>query len=388
MVSLGEVAEINPHSDTPSPDGEVSFVGMADLDSLSARTSVGVTRAFSQVSKGYTVFCNGDILVAKITPCFENNKIGQAQLCHKIGVGSTEFHVLRPGDQLDDRYLLHFLRQDGVRRRGEMRMTGSAGQRRVPAAFLRDLQIPLPSLDEQRRLSAILEQAQRLTERYQTMTAHFDELIAAIFASIVEGPDIPRQSLRSLGVDFKSGKNIIGSAQDSHPINRVIKVSAVSSGVFDPVESKPLPQTYRPPDDHRIHKGDILFGRASGSIDLLGATAVVDQECADLFLPDKVWRLTIFPEQMTTREFILGVLRSSDFRAFVRHHASGAAGVRNIGKSTVLSYQAPVPCASAQQIYSDRVVAIRKQMQKTSRAATIAAELFKTLQSRAFSGQL
>lgn len=261
-------------------------------------------------------------------------------------------------------------------------------QATVSRESLLALEIFLPPVHEQHRIAAILEQAQKLTERYQTMRAVFDELIAAIFAGIVNGPDIPRQDLRGLGVDFKSGKNIIGSAQDSHPTNRVIKVSAVSSGVFDPAESKPLPQTYRPPQDHRIHKNDILFGRASGSIDLLGATAVVDQECVDLFLPDKVWRLVISPEHLTTHEFIFGVLRSSDFRSFVRHHASGAAGVRNIGKSTVLSYSAPVPCASAQQMYSDRVVAIRKQMQKASSAATIAAELFETLQSRAFSGQL
>ncbi len=102
---------------------------MAALHHETAATEPGDTRRFEEVATGHTVFRNGDLLVAKITPCFQNNKIGQAILRHEVGVGSSEFHIVRPNpDLVDARYLLHFLRQDRVRIEGEQRMTGSGGQ--------------------------------------------------------------------------------------------------------------------------------------------------------------------------------------------------------------------------------------------------------------------
>src|SRR5690606_20927127 len=104
---LREIAEINPNPNRPlDRDTLVSFISMSNLSAESARTTMGEERKFHEVSKGYTPFLHGDILVAKITPCFENGKIGQAILSHPIGFGSTEFHVVRPNPtKVDARYL-------------------------------------------------------------------------------------------------------------------------------------------------------------------------------------------------------------------------------------------------------------------------------------------
>ena len=181
-VPLEDLAQINPRPPKIPGNQEVSFVGMAELDAVNARTESDAIRQYCEVSKGYTVFENGDILVAKITPCFENNKIGQAQLQCEIGVGSTEFHVVRVGAELDARYLLHFLRQDFVRRQGEIRMTGSAGQRRVPADFLRQLKVPLPPIEEQRRLSAVFDQAEHLRRNHVEVAERYSDLLASLRA--------------------------------------------------------------------------------------------------------------------------------------------------------------------------------------------------------------
>src|SRR5664280_2579274 len=96
-VPLAEVADVNPKAMVrPADEAEVSFVPMAELDAVAATTTSGQTRQFREVSKGYTIFHDEDLLVGKITPCFENNKIGQAKLRHRVGVGSSEFHVVRP----------------------------------------------------------------------------------------------------------------------------------------------------------------------------------------------------------------------------------------------------------------------------------------------------
>jgi type I restriction enzyme S subunit len=187
-----------------------------------------------------------------------------------------------------------------------------------------------------------------------------------------------------LDLDFTSGKNVLGSGLDSHPTNRVIKVSAISAGHFNLNEVKPMPHDYKPPNSHRVMQGDILFGRASGSLDLLGATAVVDEVCENIYLPDKVWRLEVPTSGSVIPEFVLGVLRSPDFRAFVRHNASGAAGVRNIGKAKVLSYLAPLPSMDQQRSFATFMEHLRVQSARASASARMIDLLLHSLQSRAF----
>lgn len=185
-VALGEIANINPRlGRTMASDEPVSFVPMAYLSDQSAAATPESVRPFGEVAKGYTPMLDGDLLVAKITPCFENGKIGQAQLTTRVGMGSTEFHVVRPSAEIDARYLLHFLRTPRVNQAGRLRMTGSGGQRRVPAAYLEELGVPLPPIDEQRRIAAIFDKVAELRDaRLRTIDALGDLAKQAFQAEI------------------------------------------------------------------------------------------------------------------------------------------------------------------------------------------------------------
>ena len=167
MVPLSELATFNPPAPTLTRDDDVAFVPMSSLF-LNFRHECKSLTIYAPpiLRRGYNYMQTGDVLVAKITPCFENNKIAVADLDRTHGFGSTEFHVIRTNrSALNSRYLVHFLRQDSIRKAGEQRMTGSAGQRRVPRLFLEDLAIPLPPIDEQRRIAAILDQADNLRRK-------------------------------------------------------------------------------------------------------------------------------------------------------------------------------------------------------------------------------
>lgn len=146
FVPLAQVATLNPRLMKPLSDqAPVSFVPMASMSAEEAKVTLAVDRPYAEVRKGYTYFETGDVLVAKITPCFENGKIAEAVLPRQYGFGSTEFHVVRPkSGMLDGRYLHYFLRQPQIRVEGERRMAGSGGQRRVPEDFLAQLSIPVP----------------------------------------------------------------------------------------------------------------------------------------------------------------------------------------------------------------------------------------------------
>jgi type I restriction enzyme S subunit len=119
---------------------------------------VSEVRSFRKVKKGYTVFRDGDVLFAKITPCMENGKMVVARgLRNGVGCGSTEFHVLRPRPDVDPHYVYHFVSSARFRAEAAHHMTGAVGQKRVPATFLERSEIPLPALSEQRRIVAEIE---------------------------------------------------------------------------------------------------------------------------------------------------------------------------------------------------------------------------------------
>jgi type I restriction enzyme, S subunit len=187
---LIDVAELNPPLAALLRDGEeVAFLPMSAVEAESVSAVDRETRSYSDVSKGYTRFLDGDVLVAKITPCFENGKIAHARLTRRYGFGSTEFHVVRPrAGRSDARYLVHFLRQDSIRRQGESRMTGSAGQRRVPEHFLAGLNVPVPSLPEQRRIAEILDKADTLRAKRRAALAQLDTLTQSIFLDMFGDP--------------------------------------------------------------------------------------------------------------------------------------------------------------------------------------------------------
>lgn len=190
MAKLADIADLNPPLAASVSDGDdVSFLPMAAVDADSVIAADRETRLYSEVSKGYTPFLDGDVLVAKITPCFENGKIAQARLSRPYGFGSTEFHVVRPrSDRADARYLVHYLRQDRIRKQGESRMTGSAGQRRVPEHFLAGLSVPLPPLHEQRRIAEILDKADALRAKRRAALGLLDTLTQSIFLDMFGDP--------------------------------------------------------------------------------------------------------------------------------------------------------------------------------------------------------
>jgi type I restriction enzyme, S subunit len=199
LAPIDSVAAFNPSPPKGSLSSidEVAFVPMAAV-SEDGSMAVREHKLGAALSTGYSYFQSGDVLVAKITPCFENNKIVVAHIDREHGFGSTEFHVIRPSpSDLDARYLAYFLRQDSVRELGQKRMTGSAGQRRVPRQFLEQLEIPLPPLDEQRRIAAILDQADALRRKRRDSIKLLDDFPLSLFNRQFGDPTANPRKIRS-----------------------------------------------------------------------------------------------------------------------------------------------------------------------------------------------
>ncbi|MFU8891889.1 MAG: restriction endonuclease subunit S [Anaerosomatales bacterium] len=115
-------------------------------------------KPLADVSTGYSYFRDGDVVVAKITPCFENGKGSIAQgLTNGVGFGTTELHVLRPTPRLDPGFLFYLTISHPFRSMGAAFMYGAGGQKRVPDEFVRDFRQPIPPLDEQRAIAGFLD---------------------------------------------------------------------------------------------------------------------------------------------------------------------------------------------------------------------------------------
>jgi type I restriction enzyme S subunit len=163
IASLGDICKIKPPKNEAkqklSDIDMVSFVPMNDLGIREKSLTPSTERRLGDVSGSYTYFAEGDVLLAKITPCFENGKLGIASgLKNGIGFGSSEFIVLRPNDELDPEYLFYFLAQDSFRDAGARVMSGAVGHKRLPKEFIEKYPIPFPPLPEQKRIVAILDE--------------------------------------------------------------------------------------------------------------------------------------------------------------------------------------------------------------------------------------
>ena len=156
------------------PEDEVSFVPMEAVSEF-GEIRLDQTRAISHSGSGYMEFEDEDVVVAKITPCFENGKGALATgLVNGAAFGTTELHVLRSAPGLEPRFLFYFTISLFFRSKGEGEMYGAGGQKRVPADFCKNVPVPLPAISEQ---SAIANYLDRQTAKIDTLVAKKRTLI-------------------------------------------------------------------------------------------------------------------------------------------------------------------------------------------------------------------
>lgn len=210
--ALADFSDINPRLvQRPALDADtpVSFIKMEDVSNNAVVKNIRIA-TYAQVAKGFTAFQDQDVLVAKITPCFENGKGGFVQgLKNGVGFGSTEFHVLRARKNSDSKFVYQFTNSQDFRLKGESNMTGSAGQRRVPTEYLKTLDVAFPPLPEQQKIAAILSSVDDVIEKTRAQIDKLKDLKTGMM-----------QELLTKGIGHKEFKN--------SPVGRIPKEWNVS----------------------------------------------------------------------------------------------------------------------------------------------------------------
>ncbi len=187
-------------------DKWVSFVPMDAVGEYGGMTPEK-DRFIGDVYSGYTYFKNNDVVVAKITPCFENGKGAIAEnMTNEIGFGTTEFHVLRALEGYDYRWLFYLTITYPFRKIGASEMLGAGGQKRIPETFIKDFRVGFPPPEEQQKIAKFLDhktgQIDQLIAKKKALIEKLDEKrIAVITQAVTKGLD-PTAPMRDSEVEW------------------------------------------------------------------------------------------------------------------------------------------------------------------------------------------
>ena len=357
---LSDIALINPprRSNLPyRPDTPVTFVPMQAVNDVTGTIHWPETKPFSQVSKGYTYFEEGDVLFAKITPCMQNGKHAIAcGLANGFGFGTTEFHVIRPGGTVMPEWLHRFLRQPWLLAEATRHFRGAVGQQRLPKEFLQNLAIPLPPLAEQKRIVRILngqlatiERAKEAAEeRLEAARALREAFVLRAFRTSSTCP-WPKRTL----LELCEGKGQYGTSKKSNFNGVGVPVLGMGNIREGRVAWDDIKHTELSASElvkFRLKRGDLLFNRTN-SAELVGKSAVYNDH-ADAGFASYLIRFKIHPERADSR-FVCTYINSPQGRSFIRDNLAQAVGQANISASTMHGMLVPTPPLQQQIELSD-----------------------------------
>lgn len=311
------------------------------------------------------------------------------------GIISPLYPTFRVRSGFDARYVARLLLTPQMIALYDTIAFGSVPRRRRSSVsdFLA-LQIPdPPPLDEQRRIAAILDHADALRAKRREVIAQLDGLAQSIFVDMFGDPvrnprRWPRTELSKVIRGIDSGSSPVCEARPAQNDEwAVLKLGAVSYGTFNADENKAFLGDVSSLRRAEVQPGDLLFSRKNTK-ELVGATVVVRDTPPRRLLPDLIFRLHLNHE-LVNADYLHSLLSNRRKRTQIVTLASGSASsMANISQSRLLGLPIELPPLSLQQNYADRVRALAAVRQEAQRLSDVYAQLFASLQSRAFRGEL
>lgn len=292
-----------------NPSKQESKIDASDLVSFVPMDAVGEyggirlddEREMGEIGSGYTYFCDDDVVVAKITPCFENGKGALAKgLKNKTAFGTTELHVMRAlSAQLLPEFLFYLTISHVFRKRGESEMYGAGGQKRVPETFIKDFEAALPSINEQKTIARFLDhktaQIDALIAKKKALLDKLAEKRSALISHAVTKGLNPAAAMKDSGVAWLGevpghwakikvkflGELILGLTYTPNDVvsndgTLVLRSSNIQEGKLS-LDDCVYVSCYVP-EKLRAKENDILICSRNGSRSLIGKSALLTQE--------------------------------------------------------------------------------------------------------------
>ena len=362
-IPLRYVCELNPSVafEGFDEDDDLTFLPM---DRVKSGYFIPNTDKFSKYGSSYTAFENGDIVLAKVTPCFENGNIAIAdQLIGGKGFGSSELFVIRP-TVAERRFLFYYFQSSAFKQDGAASMTGAGGLKRVSPDVLRQHHVPFPSQDVQRLIASYLDgetvHIDRLIAEKKRMLALLEEKRAALISRAVTRGLDPNSPLKPSGQEWlgeipahwdvcqlkrawaSSDYGLSESIRDEGDI-AVLRMSCIINGRVDVSKSGMITEV----DDHLLlRRDDLLFNRTN-SLDQIGKVGLMDFD-PESPLTFASYLVRIRLNHRATPQYLVELLNASLFLEFARKNAIPAIGQANLSPTRYGEIQIPLPPVNEQ----------------------------------------
>ena len=371
-----------------------------------------VKRPISDLYNGFTFFRKNDVIVAKITPCFENGKGAILnKLATDIGFGSTEFHVLRAKENVNNLFLYYVTKSEIFMKVGEAFMSGAAGQKRVPTDFISDFPLVSPHPEDQTAIADYLDrktaeideliaQKERLLELYE------EEKTAIINQAVTKGID-PDAGLKDSGIEWLgeiperwevkrlkyAGKFVNGFSFSSDDFIsrgvRVLKISNIQHMRIDWSDASFIDEMfYETQSSFRVYKNDLVFALTRPIISTGIKAAIIDTE--EKILLNQ--RNSIFRTEKVNTEWIYFLLLSKQFIDEFDLRIDKTGQQPNISSNDIGDISIPVPLQEDQNsiVYhiETETARINAKIAKTKRIIELQKEYRTALISEVVTGKI
>jgi len=406
--TIGDACALNPKEKLPD-NLDVGFMPMAGVPTNHFGTCNFETRPWEKVKKGFTQFKNGDVIFAKITPCFENSKAAIIRdFPSGWGAGSTEYYVLRPyGDLVRPEILFALIKSKEFLVSGAVNMSGSVGHKRVPKDFVSGYELPLPPFAEQKviadKLDTLLAQVDNTKARLERIPKILKRFRQSVLAAAVSGrltdewrrgrPNNPSWVALRLGALIKNGPQngiykplkLYGSG------SLIIRIDSFYDGQIScwgklkrvKIEAAEI-------EKWQVHQGDLLINRVN-SIEYLGKSALVGELSEPAVFESNIMRLSL-DRAKAAPEFISLFLRSPAGIAQLRSNAKLAVNQASINQGDVKNCSMELPGLDEQTEIVRRVdqlfVHADHLEQQVNNAMARVGNLTQSILTKAFRGEL
>jgi restriction endonuclease S subunit len=390
--TLADVCLIKPPKsearERATPDSLVTFSPMEDLGIDRKFLNAKQVKPLASVIGSYTYFADGDVLLAKITPCFENGKLGIATgLSNGIGFGSSEFIVFRPCQSLDKEYLYYYLSRPDFREEGASRMGGAVGQQRVSKEFIENYPILLPSLSEQQQIVGILDKA---------------------FEGIATAKANAEKNLQNARAIFESQLNSVFSHRGDGWVEKAFdEICEISSVLVDPRQREYLNLPHVGGANIVSKTGELVELKTAKEEKLISPKFVFDETMVlyskirpylmKVSRPDfqglcsaDIYPLSVKAGQLD-RNYLFYLLLSPEFTEYAIS-GSARAGMPKVNRDHLFAFHVHLPSIAKQRQFAGKLDNLYKETQRLEsiyqKKLTALEELKKSLLHQAFTGQL
>ncbi len=346
-MRLKDISILTPQYTGKALDTEVSFVPMESL----RNGSIDLKEIPYKDAKGkYTFFGNGDLLIAKVTPCFENGNIAIAEnLKEEIGFGSSEIFVLRFNKKALNTYMFYVSQSAKFQDAACATMCGVGGLKRISPLFMKTYELDIPTIFEQQRIVNYLDEKTKAIDGRISVLEKKSDAYTRLKASVINRavtrgltPNVP---LKDSGIEW------IGMIPEHWNRIRLKDVSYLYSGLTGKAgddfrcDDESLTKPYVPftnvlnntkidfnqfnrvvmgdnENQNRVNQNDLIFLMSSEDYESIAKSAVVEGDPGEVYL-NSFCRGLHFTSQNVLASFVNYQLNSEKYRDALRFEARG-----------------------------------------------------------------